>query len=140
MTYKAQQVGYDPQVILSGRVVNDHMPNFIADRLLNTLNHLMFDVPNSHILILGYTFKENCNDVRNTKVHDLAVTLSNSVNIVNIFDPLMNNEQVNSLSDINFIDYPEVNKYSGEMLTTDNRISFAPSSEQIVVAFNSITF
>jgi len=121
LTYKAQQVGYDPQVILSGRVVNDHMPNFIADRLLNTLNHLMFDVPNSLILILGYTFKENCNDVRNTKVHDLAVTLSNSVNIVNIFDPLMNNEQVNSLSDINFIDYPEINKYDAIIIAVGHQ-------------------
>jgi UDP-N-acetyl-D-galactosamine dehydrogenase len=121
LTYKAQQVGYDPQVILSGRVVNDHMPYFIADSLLNKLNNLSFDVANSHILVLGYTFKENCNDIRNTKVHDLALTLSNRVNMVNVFDPLINNEQANSLTEINFIDYPEVNKYDAIIIAVGHQ-------------------
>ena len=111
LTYKAKQVGYNPQVILSGRAVNDDMPRFIADNLLCILDKSLPDINYSHILILGYTFKENCNDIRNTKVYDLALILKEKVSRVDVLDPVMNKEEYAPISNINFIDYPEINKY-----------------------------
>lgn len=82
LTYKAQSIGYDPQVILSGRHLNDSMPSIVANRIKEQV--MAIDSPT--ILILGYTFKENCPDVRNTKIKDLALSLS-TFSQVNIYDP-----------------------------------------------------
>ena len=70
LTYKAQQVDYNPQVILSGRKINDGMASFISDTFLSKLSKLSCNLKESNILILGYSFKENCNDIRKNKTND----------------------------------------------------------------------
>lgn len=87
LTHKAKQVGYDPQVILSGRRINDGMPAFIAKRLVQMLIQKGKNPSSTKVLIKGITFKENVADIRNSKVADLARELMQySVN-VHITDP-----------------------------------------------------
>ena len=68
LTYKAQQIGYQPEIILSGRKLNDNMSKFVSNQLLDNLNQK--DSP--RILIMGLSFKENCPDIRNTRVVDVV--------------------------------------------------------------------
>lgn len=82
LTFKANSIGYNPQVILSGRKLNDSMPVIIAKRLKENINNS----PKTEILILGYTFKENCPDIRNTKIKDLALEIA-KFSKVSIYDP-----------------------------------------------------
>ena len=79
LTYKAEQLGYYPEVVLAGRRINDGMPKVLAQRLiLSLVKHSLFlDSPN--VLILGLTFKENCPDLRNSKVFDFAEELSTTI-------------------------------------------------------------
>jgi len=89
LTFKAEQLGYSPQVILSGRKVNEHMPHFVAEKLEQIFlqKGKMWDNP--EILILGATFKENCDDLRNSRVLDLLESLNNKNARVTIVDPLV---------------------------------------------------
>ena len=87
LAQKAQEVGYHPEIILSGRKLNDSMGEYTGDMLVKKLLRKKIEVVNSKCLILGFTFKENCPDFRNTKVIDIVKTLE-SYNIdVTIYDP-----------------------------------------------------
>ncbi len=82
LLHKSKQIGYDPQVILSGRRVNDNMPNFIAKRLVQMLIQRGKNLSNCKVLVMGVTFKENVADIRNSKVADLVRELqSYSINV-----------------------------------------------------------
>ena len=94
LAHKAKMVGYDPQVILSGRAVNNSMAKFIADKTLKLLIQKGFAILNTKVLILGVTFKENCPDIRNTKVVDIARELEEFGCRVDIYDPWANPEEV----------------------------------------------
>lgn len=90
----AQRYGYNPEIILAGRRMNDSMGAYVADRVIKLMLKKGIQVLGSHILILGFTFKENCPDVRNTKVIDIYKTLKDyNVNIT-VFDPWANPEAV----------------------------------------------
>jgi len=71
LTYKAQQIGYHPEVILAGRRINDYMGRYIAERTVKELIHARIQVESARVIILGFTFKENCPDIRNTRVVDI---------------------------------------------------------------------
>lgn len=88
LTYKAQSIGYDPEIILAGRKVNDGMSAFVASKLVHALMDRSIDLNRSKILIMGLTFKENCPDIRNTKIIDLAVELEKFKCCVDIYDPV----------------------------------------------------
>ena len=94
LAHKAKMVGYDPQVILSGRAVNNSMAKFIADKTLKLLIQKGFAILHTKVLILGVTFKENCPDIRNTKVVDIAKELEEFGCEVDIYDPWANPEEV----------------------------------------------
>ncbi len=94
LAHKAKMLGYDPQVILSGRAVNNSMAKFIADKTLKMLIRKGFAILHTPILILGVTFKENCPDIRNTKVVDIANELEAFGCQVDIYDPWANKEEV----------------------------------------------
>jgi len=87
LAHKAQALGYHPQVILSGRQVNDNMGVFIANKLVKLLIKNKVQVSGSRVLILGVTFKENCPDVRNTKVVDIVRELKDFGAEVDVYDP-----------------------------------------------------
>ena len=87
LLYKSKQLGYDPQVILSGRRINDQMPAFVAKRLVQMLLQKGKNPQNSKILVMGITFKENVSDIRNSKVADLIQEFMDYSISVHITDP-----------------------------------------------------
>lgn len=94
LAHKAESLGYHPQVILSGRRVNDNMGMFVANRLVKLLiakNHM---ISNSNVLILGITFKEDCPDIRNSKVIDIVRELLQFNINIDVFDPYANKHEV----------------------------------------------
>ena len=94
LAHKAKSLGYDPQVILSGRAVNNSIAKFIADKTLKLMIRTDHKILNSNVLILGVTFKENCPDCRNTKVVDIANELEDFGCKVDIYDPWASPEVV----------------------------------------------
>lgn len=87
LTHKAQEVGYHPEVILAGRRINDSMARYIADETVKLMLRKNIQVLNANVLVLGLTFKENCPDLRNTKVVDIVKAL-NQYNVrVDVYDP-----------------------------------------------------
>ena len=87
LTHKAQEVGYHPEVILAGRRVNDNMAAHVADETIKCMLRKGLPVLGSRVLVLGLTFKENCPDLRNTKVVDIVRTLQGYHTQVDIYDP-----------------------------------------------------
>jgi len=87
LTHKAVEVGYHPEVILAGRRINDNMANHVADEVIKLMLRKNVPVLGSKVLVLGLTFKENCPDVRNTKVVDIVRTLKAYNTQVDVFDP-----------------------------------------------------
>lgn len=94
LAHKAQSLGYHPQVILSGRRVNDAMGAFVADKVVKLMIHKDQRIKGSKALILGITFKENCPDVRNTRVVDIYHELVDFGVAVDVFDPWADTEEV----------------------------------------------
>jgi len=87
LTHKAQQVGYYPEVILSGRRINNRMGAFVADSVIKMMTKRKSQVVDANVLIMGLTFKENCPDLRNTGVIDIIEEMQNYNTNVQIYDP-----------------------------------------------------
>jgi UDP-N-acetyl-D-galactosamine dehydrogenase len=103
LTHKAQSLGYFPQVILSGRRVNENMGVFIAQKIIKALAQREANISGSRALILGITFKENCSDIRNSKVIDIYRELNSFKVEVDVFDPYANPIDVFNEYGINLI-------------------------------------
>ena len=99
----AQRYGYNPEIILAGRRMNDGMGAYVADRVVKLMLKKGIQVLGSHILILGFTFKENCPDVRNTKVIDIYKTLKEYNLNITVYDPWANPDTVRHEYDIEVI-------------------------------------
>ena len=93
LTHKSQEVGYHPEVILAGRRINDSMPGHIADRVIKSMLRANVQVLGSEILVLGLSFKENCPDLRNSKVIELVNTLQGLNTNVSVYDPWIDVEE-----------------------------------------------
>jgi len=91
---KAQEVGYHPEIILAGRRMNDSMGHYVASEVIKLFVKNDIKIKNAKILVLGITFKENCPDVRNTKVVDVIQNLKDFGTEVTVFDPWANSEEV----------------------------------------------
>lgn len=96
LTHRAQEVGYHPEVILAGRRINDGMGQYVADRVARAMMKRGFPVVGSRILVLGLTFKENCPDIRNSKVVDVINALRDYNAIVDVHDPLADPDETKS--------------------------------------------
>jgi UDP-N-acetyl-D-galactosamine dehydrogenase len=94
LAQRAQQFGYNPEIILAGRRMNDSMGEYVASEVVKLMLKKKIQVIDSKILILGFTFKENCPDVRNTKVIDIIKTLKEYNLNITIYDPWANPEEV----------------------------------------------
>ena len=90
LTHKAQEVGYNPEVILAGRRINDNMGIFIANQVIKLMLQKRIQVADSRILVLGLTFKENCPDLRNTRVVDIIDELKTYNANIDVYDPWVN--------------------------------------------------
>jgi UDP-N-acetyl-D-galactosamine dehydrogenase len=94
LAQKAQELGYHPEIILAGRRLNDEMGKYVATEVIKLMLKKDIKVKNSNVLVLGFTFKEDCPDVRNTKVIDIVNELKTYDVNVTIFDPWANPEEV----------------------------------------------
>ena len=93
LTHKAQEVGYYPEVILAGRRVNDNMGEYVAGQVIRLMNQAGVTVGKSRVLVMGLAFKENCPDLRNTRIIDLINALKDDCVDVDVHDPWVNPEQ-----------------------------------------------
>jgi len=87
LTHKAQEIGYHPEVILSGRRINDGMGRHVAERVIRLMLQKRIPVADAKVLVLGLTFKENCPDLRNTRVTDIIDELKASHTDIDVYDP-----------------------------------------------------
>jgi UDP-N-acetyl-D-galactosamine dehydrogenase len=94
LTHRAQEIGYQPEVILAGRKLNDSMGRYVADRLIEALSQDLDDVKGAKVLIMGLTFKENCPDIRNTRVIDIVSELDAKGCQVDVYDPWVFRDEV----------------------------------------------
>ena len=108
LTHKAQEIGYYPQVILAGRQINDGMGSFIAERVVKMLTRRKIHVVGANILVLGLAFKENCPDLRNTRVVDIIEEFDHYHANVDVYDPWVDADEAKREYGITPI--PELNK------------------------------
>ena len=111
LAQKAQQYGYYPEIILSGRRLNDSMGHHIASEVVKLMIDKELKVKRASVLILGITFKENCPDIRNTKVIDLYLALESYGLQADVYDPWAKKEEVKEVYDIDLIDEVYSKKY-----------------------------
>lgn len=94
LTFKAQVLGYHPEVILAGRRINDNMGAYVASQVMKLMVQRLKKIERPKVLIMGATFKENCNDVRNSRVFDIVRELNEFGCKVDVFDPVANPDEV----------------------------------------------
>lgn len=116
LTHKAQQVGYNPEVILAGRRINDSMGTFIAESVIKMMTQRKAHVVDSNILIMGLTFKENCPDLRNTRVIDIVRELQNYNANVHVYDPWADKAEARHEYGLELIDAPKPGSYDAIIL------------------------
>ena len=103
LTHKAESIGYHPQVILSGRRINDNMGSFVASKVVKLLSQKGHAIKGADILVLGITFKENCPDIRNSRVIDIIRELQDFGVNVEVYDPMADPEEVHEEYGIHMI-------------------------------------
>jgi UDP-N-acetyl-D-galactosamine dehydrogenase len=131
LTYKALQLGFEPNMILSGRKINDSVSIYIVDEVLQLMNSKNIEVKGSKILIMGLAFKENCPDIRNTRVIDLVKGFEAVNATVDVFDPLVN--KIDSIKEhgIDPSKAPIPNKYDAIVLAVAHDEFIALSAHHI---------
>lgn len=115
LTQKAEALGYHPQVILAGRRINDGMGAYVAGRMVKAMLRKRIQIDGSRVLILGFAFKENCPDLRNTRVIDVVRELSDYGVRVDVHDPWVNSAEAANEYGLTLTDAPEVGVYNGIM-------------------------
>lgn len=143
LAHKAESLGYHPEVILSGRRVNDNMGLFVASKVVKLMITKGQKVKGAKALILGITFKENCPDIRNTKVVDIYNELKQYGMEVDIYDPHANNDEVHEEFGINIIDAVN-SKYNALILAVSHNefinIDVKKITEKDAVIFDTKAF
>ncbi|TMP36625.1 Vi polysaccharide biosynthesis UDP-N-acetylglucosamine C-6 dehydrogenase TviB [Pseudoalteromonas rubra] len=120
LTHKAQEVGYRPEVILAGRRINDGMGEYVATQLVKKLASKKVHIDEAKVLILGFTFKGDCPDVRNTKIIDIVKELKDFNMSVDVYDGWANPEEVKHEYGVDLINELEEGKYDGIVLAVDH--------------------
>jgi len=121
LTYKSKSIGYNPEVILSGRKINDSMGEYVAKNFYNKLIQRHKNKKNFKILIMGFSFKENCSDIRNTKVIDIVRYLQNKNIYVDVYDPYVDKSDIKKIKKINFTRNLKEKYYDGVIIAVAHR-------------------
>jgi len=121
LTYKAQQIGYNPEMILAGRRINDSMANYAAERIIKLMLKKDINILKARILIFGITFKENCPDIRNSKVIDMVNALSDYKCNVDIYDPWVNKKFLPETLQSKFVQVPNEGIYDALVLAVGHK-------------------
>ena len=144
LTYKAQEVGYNPEIILAGRRLNDSMSIHIANRIIKLMIKKGKKIAESKVLILGITFKENCPDIRNSKVIDMINELKDFECEVNIYDPWANADEVKHEYGFDLVAEEKLNiqDYDAIVLAVAhdafNEMNIKPNKNQVVFDIKSV--
>lgn len=120
LTHKAQEVGYRPEVILAGRRINDGMGEYVATQLVKKLASKKIHIDEAKVLILGFTFKGDCPDVRNTKIINIVKELQDFNMSVDVYDSWASKEEVRYEYGIELIDELKEGHYDGILLAVDH--------------------
>ena len=131
LTHKAQAIGYHPEIILAGRRLNDNMSMYVANQLIKTMNKKRIQIEDAKVLILGLTFKENCPDIRNTKIVDIVTELKDFNMQVDIYDPWADAEEARHEYAIDLVAQPEQGRYDAIILAVAHDQFKAMGSEVI---------
>lgn len=116
LTHKSMELGYKPEIILAGRKLNDDMSSYVASTMVSMLAEQVQHNQVNRVLVLGLTFKENCPDIRNSKVFDLVEAFPSDHYEIEVYDPWVNRADFSGQSTINLIDELAENCYSGIIL------------------------
>ncbi len=116
LTHKAQSIGYHPEIILAGRRLNDGMGAYVASQLVKSMTKKRIQVQGSRVLLMGLTFKENCPDLRNTRIVDIVHELAQYDVNVDVFDPWVDAEEAEREYGIKPISQPAEGQYDGIVL------------------------
>ena len=122
LTHKAISIGYHPEIILAGRKINDGMANYAANQLVQSMIQKGIQIKNSKILIMGLSFKEDCPDLRNTKVIDLYSSLKNFHADVEIFDPVCDPDEALGLYGLKLLPEPQTFFYDSIVLAVKHSV------------------
>ena len=133
LTHKALEVNYNPEMILAGRRINDNMGFFIADQVSKLMNKKGINVEGANILIMGLAFKENCPDIRNTRVVDLIEQFDNFNCSTEVYDPWVDTGAAMDEYKIKLIEEPVEGKYDAIILAVAHDIFKNLSSTQIKI-------
>lgn len=131
LTHKAQSVGYDPEVILAGRKLNNSMGQYVADQLIATMIRKNVDVRDAKVLVLGLTFKENTPDLRNTRVIDIVTHLQSFGLQVDVHDPWADKKEAKREYGIDLVVDPAPGAYQGVLLAVAHDAYRAMSAEDL---------
>lgn len=136
LTYKAEELGYHSRIILSGRRINDDMGKYVAESVIKKLIAADFPVKNAKVAILGFTFKENCPDTRNTKVIDIVNELKEYGIEPVIADPEADAKEAKQLYGVEFIDIADVRNMDAVIIAVSHNAFLKLSEEEIGLFFN----
>ena len=118
LTYKAQSLGYKPEIVLAGRLINDGMSRWVSEQLILEMNKKNMYISSAKVLILGFTFKENCPDIRNTKIFDIVKILKEYKLYIDIVDPWVNPTEAENVYSLKvFKNIPKDRKYDAILCT-----------------------
>ncbi len=135
LTYKAEQLGYHSQIILSGRRINDDMGKYVAENVVKNLIKSSIPVRQARVAILGFTFKENCPDTRNTKIIDIVKELREYGIEPVITDPVADGKEAKRLYDVDFVPLDTVREMDAVILAVAHQGFTELTMEQINAMF-----
>ncbi|MFI3175883.1 MAG: nucleotide sugar dehydrogenase [Eubacteriales bacterium] len=136
LTYKAEELGYHSQIILSGRRINDDMGRYVAESIVKKLIQAELPVNHANVAILGFTFKENCPDTRNTKVIDIYKELQEYGITPMVADPAADAEEAKKLYGIEFVDINTIKDMDAVILAVSHDEFTKLGQEELSVMFN----
>ena len=131
LTYKSLSVGYKPEMILAGRQINDNMGLFVVNQVCDLMTMKKIDIDGSNVLIMGLTFKENCPDLRNTRIVDLILEFKKLNSNVDVYDPWVKKEKVSKELGVSLVDSLTVGKYDAVILAVAHDIFKELSVDEI---------
>ena len=131
LTHKAAEVGHHPEVILAGRKQNDAMPKYVAERFLNELIKRTEVSSETRALVMGVSFKENCKDIRNSKAIDVVYELRKAGIQVDVYDPIVDADQVNREYGLELIKKPVQGTYSGIIVAVGHKVFLEMGAKRI---------
>ena len=121
LTHKSQEIGYHPEMILAGRRLNDNMGGYVASKVAHLMIRKRIHVCGSRVLMMGLTFKENCPDLRNTRVTDVIDELASLGAEVDVVDPWVDPEEARRSYDVRLVDEPAAGAYDAIVLAVAHR-------------------